>query len=71
MLKLDVFNSEGLGIRIFYQELLYKKEVEEPVYTTEKLLCDVGGAAGLFLGCRLDFSIVVVCYGRSNGSRGG
>ena len=44
--------SEGIAFRLFYQNLQYKKEVEEPVYTTEKLLCDVGGAAGLFLGCR-------------------
>ena len=43
---------QGIAIRLFYEDFQYKKEVEEPVYTTEKLLCDLGGAAGLFLGCR-------------------
>ena len=43
---------EAVGIKVFYQDLEYLEDIEEPIYTTEKLLCDVGGAAGLFLGCR-------------------
>ena len=50
-----IFFSESYGIRVYYPELQYEDVVEEAFYTTEKLLCDIGGAAGLFLGCRSIF----------------
>ncbi|CAK8697223.1 unnamed protein product [Clavelina lepadiformis] len=42
----------GVGLRVFYQDLEYTEMNQEAVYTFQKLMCDIGGAAGLFLGCR-------------------
>ncbi|XP_076814553.1 acid-sensing ion channel 2-like [Clavelina lepadiformis] len=41
----------GVGLRVFYQDLEYTEMNQEAVYTFQKLMCDIGGAAGLFLGC--------------------
>lgn len=35
---------------MYYHSLSYEAEKEKPAYSFEKLLCDIGGAAGLFLG---------------------
>lgn len=37
-------------MNVYYDTLDYTTETEEATYTVEKLLCDIGGAGGLFLG---------------------
>ncbi|CAK8697221.1 unnamed protein product [Clavelina lepadiformis] len=44
-------SKQGVSLRIYYEDLEYTELEEEAVYTFEKLMCDIGGAAGLFLGC--------------------
>ncbi|XP_077975159.1 bile acid-sensitive ion channel-like isoform X2 [Styela clava] len=42
--------KHGVEIRVFYPSLAYTTQIEEASYSIEKLLCDIGGAGGLFLG---------------------
>ena len=46
------FCSNGFQLRLYYKDLEYIEAIEEAVYSFEKLMCDCGGAGGLFLGCR-------------------
>ncbi|CAK8697224.1 unnamed protein product [Clavelina lepadiformis] len=43
--------TERYGLRVFYNEFEYIESTQEAIYDLERLLCDIGGAAGLFLGC--------------------
>jgi len=37
---------------VFFKSFKVEMQFEEALYTTEKLISEIGGAAGLFLGCR-------------------
>ena len=46
------FFSTSINFMVFHDDFQYEIHEEVPDYTYEKLLSDLGGAAGLFLGCR-------------------
>jgi len=41
---------------IFFKDFKVAMQIEEPLYTIEKLFSEIGGAAGLFLGCRYAYA---------------
>lgn len=50
--KNSFYSDNALTLVVFYKDFQVETYTEEPQYTIEKLLSDLGGATGLFLGCR-------------------
>ncbi|XP_046846688.1 acid-sensing ion channel 1B-like [Xenia sp. Carnegie-2017] len=50
---LETFRTNMVAIDIFYEDLNYKSLRQDPAYTLQSLLGEIGGLMGLFLGASI------------------